>query len=407
MQIIQKIRDKGAAIVIVVIALSLIGFILMDANLGMSRTAGGEQGTLGKVNGQKIDKQELEDKVKMYGEQYQVKGAQMNMLRQQVWEQMVRTKVEEAEYEKLGITFSPKELTSLIFSEDAPYVLKQAFTDKETGQYDLAKVQQWWTTAKKWKGEQRQQVESQIVEPTTEEALRNKYSGLLAASAYYPGWLKEKEAAEAKAFASISYVSVPYNVIADSTIKVTDEDINNYVSKHKAKYQQEGGRQVAYVSFSTNPSAADSADVFKAVGDLKANFAADSNVQAFLSRNSSQRNYDDAWMPRSVITGAQKDTLVQLPVGTVYGPYVDGSSAILAKLVKTRMLGDSIKCRHILIGTVDRETGEQLTPDSIAKQRADSIEMAIRGGASFDELETRLSTDKVAHKEKDAHPQAR
>ena len=31
MQIIQKIRDKGAAIVIAVIALSLIGFILMAA----------------------------------------------------------------------------------------------------------------------------------------------------------------------------------------------------------------------------------------------------------------------------------------------------------------------------------------------------------------------------------------
>ena len=34
MQIIQTIRDKGAAIVIVVIALSLIGFILMDAKPG-------------------------------------------------------------------------------------------------------------------------------------------------------------------------------------------------------------------------------------------------------------------------------------------------------------------------------------------------------------------------------------
>jgi peptidyl-prolyl cis-trans isomerase D len=400
MQIIQKIREKGAAIVIAVIALSLIGFILMDANLGMSRNAGADQATLGKVNGQKIDKQELEEKVKMYGEQYQVKGAQMNMLRQQVWEQMVRTKVEESEYEKLGITFSPKELTSIIFSDDAPYVLKQAFTDKETGQYDLAKVQQWWTTAKKWKGEQKQQVESQIVEPTTEEALRNKYSGLLAASAYYPTWLKEKEAAEAKTFANISYVSVPYNVIADSTVKVTDADITSYVSKHKVKYEQEGGRQVAYVSFSTNPSGADTAEVLKDIDKLKANFAADSNVQAFLSRNSSQRNYDDVWEPKSKITGAQKDTLLKLPIGTVYGPYVDGSSVVLAKLIKTRMLGDSIKCRHILIGTVDRETGAQLTPDSIAKQRADSIETAIKSGASFDDLETMLSTDKVAHKEK-------
>jgi hypothetical protein len=34
MQIIQTIRDKGAAVVIAVIALSLIGFLLMDAKSG-------------------------------------------------------------------------------------------------------------------------------------------------------------------------------------------------------------------------------------------------------------------------------------------------------------------------------------------------------------------------------------
>jgi preprotein translocase subunit SecG len=40
MQIIQSIRDKGAAIVIVVIALSLIGFILMDAQQGSNKLFG-------------------------------------------------------------------------------------------------------------------------------------------------------------------------------------------------------------------------------------------------------------------------------------------------------------------------------------------------------------------------------
>ena len=37
MSIIQTIRDKGAAIVIGVIALSLIGFLLMDARSGAAK----------------------------------------------------------------------------------------------------------------------------------------------------------------------------------------------------------------------------------------------------------------------------------------------------------------------------------------------------------------------------------
>ena len=57
MSIIQTIRDKGAAIVIGVIALSLIGFLLMDARSGASKGLFGNSNTttVGSVNGQNIE----------------------------------------------------------------------------------------------------------------------------------------------------------------------------------------------------------------------------------------------------------------------------------------------------------------------------------------------------------------
>ena len=72
MQIIQNIREKGAAIVIVVIALSLIGFILMDAKSGgNSSLFGGNPSTsIGKVNGEPIEYKDFTDKVKQAEEQY-------------------------------------------------------------------------------------------------------------------------------------------------------------------------------------------------------------------------------------------------------------------------------------------------------------------------------------------------
>jgi len=160
MQIIQNIREKGTAIVIGVIALSLIGFILMDANLGSNRNNASGSNTIGKINGESIDSKEFTDKVKQIEDQYggRVSGAQTNMIRQNAWDQLVAEKVLIAEFEKLGLTFSPKELSSIMFSNDAPQSLKQAFTDKATGQYDIVKVQQWWQTAKKYKGEQREAV---------------------------------------------------------------------------------------------------------------------------------------------------------------------------------------------------------------------------------------------------------
>ncbi|MCC6635102.1 MAG: SurA N-terminal domain-containing protein, partial [Chitinophagaceae bacterium] len=63
MQIIQGIREKGAAIVIVVIALSLIGFILMDARQG-GNNLNAASGNIGKVDGQAIGQNEFNTKVK-------------------------------------------------------------------------------------------------------------------------------------------------------------------------------------------------------------------------------------------------------------------------------------------------------------------------------------------------------
>ncbi|UEG50736.1 SurA N-terminal domain-containing protein [Ferruginibacter lapsinanis] len=403
MQIIQNIRDKGAAIVIGVIALSLIGFILMDAKQGTGRMFGSNSSAIGKINGEAITYDEFNTKVKQLEDQQyggRVTGNMVYQIRQNVWDQMVGQKILRDEFEKLGLVFSSKEMSAIMFSDEAPQALKQAFTDKTTGQYDIAKVQQWWQQAKKYKGEQMVAVEQEIVEPMKFQTLLNKYTSLISASAYYPTWMKEKEAAENKTFATISYVSIPYNVISDSAVKVTDEDIMNYVKKYPKLYKQEAGRSISYVAFDANPSAADSAANVAALETLKPLFIADTNAKAFVGRNMSAIKYNDAYLSKAKLTMSQKDSIAALPVGGVFGPYLDGSNFVLAKMVGVKSMPDSIKCRHILIATTDRQTGAEILSDSIAKKRIDSIADAIKAGASFDALEAQFSTDQAAHKDK-------
>lgn len=397
MQIIQKIREKGAAIVIGVIALSLIGFILMDANLGLSRNAGGDREVIGEVNGRKISTEEYNAKVKLFEGYYggRVSGPTANYVRQSAWDELVKQRFSEAEYEKLGITFSAKELSTIIYSaEDAPQILKQNFTDKTTNQYDVARVQQWWAEVKKEKGGEKVEIaETQVIEPARKEALERKYGGLLAASAYYPGWMKEEDAADAKKFATISYVAIPYSVVNDSTVKVSDEDIMNYMSKRKAAFEQDGGRKIAFVNFSTNPSAADSAGTFQAVNSLREAFIADSTPKAFLSKNNSTSQYVDMWIPKSKLNGAQKDTIATLPLNTVYGPFQEAGNFILAKKIAERQVPDTVKCRHILIATKDQQSGAVKLTDSAAKQKIDSVEAAVRAGGDFAALAKQYSDD--------------
>ena len=131
MQIIQQIRDKGTAIIIAVIAISLIGFILMDANLGSNRMNSGGNGDIGSINGQPVSNSEFAAKVKQMEEQYggRVSGSQLYQIRQTAWDQLSAEKIFTAEFEKLGISYSPQELTATMFSDDAPQTLKQAFSD--------------------------------------------------------------------------------------------------------------------------------------------------------------------------------------------------------------------------------------------------------------------------------------
>jgi peptidyl-prolyl cis-trans isomerase D len=395
MQIIQNIREKGAAIVIGVIALSLIGFILMDANLGSQRSAASASSEIGKVNGEVIGNDEFNRKIQSIEAQYggRVSGSQVYQIRQSAWDQLTAEKIAFGEFDKLGLQFTGKELTAIIFSEDAPQSLKQAFTDSKTGQYDLAKVQQWWKDAKKFKGEQRDAVDAQVIEPIKIQTLATRYSSLLAAAGYYPTWMKEKETAEANNFTNISYVAVPYTTIADSTVKVSDVEIIEYMSKRKAQYKQDGGRQIAYVGFSINPTTGDSMATLKSVADLKAAFAADTNAKVFVARNMSAKNFADLFELKSKMTVAVKDSIAATAVNSVYGPYLDGKDYVLAKVLASRSMPDSVKCRHILVGTVNPQNGQPTLADSIAKKRIDSIELAIKGGEDFNKMVLQYSDD--------------
>ncbi|HEY5368216.1 MAG TPA: peptidylprolyl isomerase [Hanamia sp.] len=405
MSIIQTIREKGAVIVIALIGISLVAFILMDS---MSSRRGGSlfgdnnTSTVGVVNGEKIQLDDFNNKVKEVQQQYPNAGsAQNNQIMESVWNQMVAERVVDGQFKKLGITFTPDEMSSIMFSQDAPPQLKQAFTNKETGQYDIAQAQQWWAQTKKDKSEEKRNlVISQVIDPMRLNSLYNKYTSMISASVYQPKWLTKEQTEEKNNFATISYVAVPYTVISDSAVKVTDQDIQTFLDNNKLKYKQEPGVKVSYVAFSAAASAADSAKILASVTELKPQFETDSNAKFFLGRNASSIPYFDGYVPKSKIQVPNKDSIIDLPNGGVYGPYQDGSSYVLAKKISTKVLPDSIKCRHILLGTVDPQTQQPLMPDSTAHRLADSIALAIKNGADFDALEEKYSTDQAAKQDK-------
>ncbi len=398
MQIIQSIKDRGGVIMAIFIAIALISFILMDSKSGNNKPT---SYTIGKVNGNTIEMNDFNKRVKTEENKQaqqrngqQPTGADVLRIRDQVWNQIVAENVFYATADKLGINLTSKELSSILLSNDPanPFMQERSLMTPE-GKLDVAKASEAIANIKKFKGEQRDNIDAQIIEPLKLSTAAAKYGAMMSAAAYYPTWMQEKDAADEKNFANISYVAVPFNEISDSAVTVKDEEINIYVAKHKTQFKQEAGRTISYVTFSQNPSASDSANAKKIVEDLKAGFAADTSASGFVARNSSAVDFVDDYLPLSKIQSNVKDSMVKFGNNVVSGPFIDGENYSIAKVLGSKQMPDSVKARHILIGTRDPQSGAELMADSIASKLADSVLAAVKSGADFAALATKYSTD--------------
>src|ERR1700754_2945722 len=108
MSIIQQIREKAAWLVFGLIALSLVGFLLMDAFVGRSRMFGNKSTVVGSVNGQKIEVTDFDKAVNDQEEQYKARGYQVNdamlqNVREMVWRTMTEDALLTDDYGSLGL----------------------------------------------------------------------------------------------------------------------------------------------------------------------------------------------------------------------------------------------------------------------------------------------------------------
>ncbi|MEJ7738897.1 MAG: peptidylprolyl isomerase [Chitinophagaceae bacterium] len=400
MSIIQQIRDKAGWLVVGIIALSLVGFLLMDAFVGGGGRgiSGGQTSTVGIVNGKDIDYVDFEKRRKQVEDQYRSGGYPINEMMQQniqdqVWNQYIEENVLEEEYKELGLEVGAKELNDILFGKNPPQDLKQQFTNQQTGEYDANAAKSAIAELRKQKtNPMAEQFENLYLPALINTRLREKYSALLANTAYVPKWMLEKLNADNSALASISYVNVPYSTISDSAVKVSDEEILSYINKNKDDFKQVENRSIAYVVFDAAATKNDSMVLYNQLNQLKPEFATTDNVPAFLVQNGSEVNYFDGYVLSSKLQVPNADSIRALPDGAVFGPYLDNSNYVLARMMGKRNMPDSVKLRHILVNTQGNQQQAGL-PDSTAKARIDSIANAIKGGADFTLMCLKYSED--------------
>lgn len=413
MSIIQSIRERAAWLVFGLIAISLIGFLLMDAR--RSNFFSGDRGTVvGVVNGQKIQVDDFDQQVNSIEDRYKkqqqatVTDEVREQIRESVWNRIIQENLLSKDYAALGMDVSDKEENDMLAGQDVVPEIRQAFTDRKTGMFDAqqaaAQINQirsiYRAGPRRGANADNSQYEvaksfwEDEVPQFIEQRLQQKFITLLANSAYVPKWMAEKENADNSQIASIAFVNTPYYTVPDSAAKVSDAEITDYIHQHPEEFKQEESRSIAYVTFDAAPTAADSAAVRQQLIDLSKDFATTKDPAAFLNRVGSEIPYPDTTIAKSMMHVPFKDSIIALPKGGLFGPYVDAGNYTIAKLIDEHPVPDSVEARHILVATVDPETHQPIMDDSAGKKKIDSIRNLIeKGGQSFDSVAAHLSDD--------------
>ena len=243
---------------------------------------------------------------------------------------MVGKELITAEAKKLGIDFTSKN-SPICFS--ARRRIKQQFTDPNTGVYNIEAARNAFKTLQRSKdAAQLQQVNDQLIDPIVLNQIQRKLMTIYTGGTYIPKWLIEKQNAITGQVSDIAYVGLSYSTLADSSVTVTDAEINDYVQKHKSSFKQERSRSISYVLFNAGPTHEDSLNLWNKMEEQKKALAEAPDAGVFVTRQGTKSPFFDGYMSKSRIQYRLKILYSVISRRSVWS-YYDGNSIVAARMM--------------------------------------------------------------------------
>jgi len=414
MAILGKIRERSMFLIII-IALALFSFVLtglFDANSPLFNK---DMNYVGEINDEKISREEFALLVDQQRASTGGRGSQLQNVKT-AWDNLVREKVYQTQLEKSGIIVGEKDVWDAIVNQS--FVQNSPIFKNEAGLFDEEKLKEYVATLKDESEVDENGMNAWLGWLNYEKNIKTNlelstYSNLIKAG--LGTTLKEGEYyyKDQNTKMDLQYVYVPYSSIADSLVTVSDDEIRDYVKLHKDDYVSEPTVNLSFVKFDVNPTSEDEevtkGDVQKIINDREEySAAAKSNVKVtgltsatnyseFFRDNNSDTPLDTKFYTKNLISTIIADTIVNVAVGSVYGPYKEKEFYKVTKLVETKQLPDSVQARHILLPFVGSRSADQTITRSEAetKKMADSLLLMFEGDKSkFADLAKELSSDK-------------
>jgi len=391
MAILQKTRDKAGLAVSIIIALALLSFIIDPGTLESAFNMMSSKNNVGEINGKAVsytDFQQDVDRFTVVNEMVTGNSAQSDQQQQQIrnaaWQSLVDKYLFTKKAADAGIKVGDEELKELLAGDMVSPVISQnpVFQD-ENGNFSKTALQNIINAVQTDQTGRLKTYWDYIQNTVFTQQFYAKYGSLFSASNFQNPLMLKRAIADNNNTANVDFVLVPSVFTQDSTITVSDEEVQKYYNDHKSQYRQNASRDMEYVVFEVTPSAADIEATKEAMNSIYDEFSTTEAVKTFLARNS-EKPLSEYWYRAGELNTINTD-LNEFVFSNASGtsPIVSDNENVFyaGRIMATAQVPDSIYVRHILFAATD------------SQEKIDSVMNVLQKGESFANVATSVSAD--------------
>ena len=382
------------------ISFALLAFLAGDAARSCEGMKGESRQQIGKILGENISVQEYQKLIDEYQsaikftmQRDNLSEQELNQVKDQVWQQLVSSRVLEADAKKVGLTVTEKEIENVLSEGTNPVLTQTPFVNQQTGRFDVNALKQFFDSYNKAKAAKSPELDQMqtvydywlfVEKNLRTQLLGQKYQALLASCVLSNKAEAEMAFKDNNEESQIQLASLAYSSVKDADVKISDDDLKAKYNELKPAFRQSVEmRDIKFVDYQIKASAADRKVVAKEMNDFQHQLATATDPSGVISKSGSEISY--LGLPVSSKAYQQYPDIASkidsLSVGTtgVFENSQDNTLNVIRVFSKAQ-LPDSVQFRQISVGAA--------TPDE-ARAKADSIQKALAGGADFEALAKR------------------
>lgn len=389
MGMIESIRNRQT-LLLTIIGLGMLSFLVpYDAVIAMLGNNPGTQ-SAGSINGDDISFLEYRTRVQERNSLFNYtddKAAQ-----NEVWGDIIVERLYGDNFDALGLGLTKEEFDDIRYGDYvSPWVSRTFYGGQVTEEQKQNWKQTFSTMYSDPAGKANYAGYARVIQ---QKRMREKFDGMVRAGLAANSLEGKREFLRNEEKVDFRYVLKRYTSIPDSDVEVSDADAKSYYREHKGddQYAQRAGRDIEYIRIPLSASYDDRQNAQADMTKLKGIWATDDDDDDFLSENRlmGQTSRLEILGP-ALDKESQAANLEAAGVGDVIGPYFEGTSIRLDKVISKDAVADSsVKCRHILLKTADIKDPAQL---AVLEARADSLKRRLRAGDAFADLVNKHSED--------------